>query len=80
MGRYLARRAFWAAAAAWALAACEKAPAPAADSRPAPQVLVTTVQPRDIPFSISFTAQTASPRQLNIHARVSGFLDHRPTR
>lgn len=63
------------AVAAVALAACEKAPAPAAVSRPAPQVKVLTLQPRDIPFTLSFTAQTESSRQVNIVARVSGFLD-----
>ena len=58
-----------------ALAGCGKeAAAPAA--RPAPQVKVLTVQPRDIPFTLSFTAQTESSRQVNIVARVSGFLDH----
>lgn len=68
-------RVVWATAVAVALAACEKAPAPAAESRPAPQVRVMTVQPRDIPFTLSFTAQTESSRQVNIVARVSGFLD-----
>jgi membrane fusion protein (multidrug efflux system) len=62
-------------AAVVALAACEKAPAPAARSRPAPQVKVLSVQPRDIPFTLSFVAQTESSRQVNIVARVSGFLD-----
>jgi membrane fusion protein (multidrug efflux system) len=70
-----ALRASCATAVAFALAACEKAPAPAAESRPAPQVRVITVQPRDIPFTLSFTAQTESSRQVNIVARVSGFLD-----
>jgi membrane fusion protein (multidrug efflux system) len=57
------------------LVACEKAPAPAAAPRPAPQVKVLALQPRDIPFTLSFTAQTESSRQVNIVARVSGFLD-----
>jgi membrane fusion protein, multidrug efflux system len=60
--------------AALALAACSKeaaAPAP----RPPPQVAVLTIQGQDIPFTPSFVAQTESSRQVNIVARVSGFLD-----
>ena len=44
-------------------------------ARPAPQVTVLAVQGRDIPFTPSFVAQTESSRQVNIVARVSGFLD-----
>ena len=58
-----------------ALAACDKPPEPGQQARPAPQVKVLTVQPRDIPFTLSFAAQTESSRQVNIVARVSGFLD-----
>jgi membrane fusion protein, multidrug efflux system len=43
--------------------------------RPAPMVTVMTVIPRDIPNTPSFVAQTESSRQVNIVARVSGFLD-----
>lgn len=75
MGSRLALRVFWITATAVALAACEKAPAPAAASRPAPQVKVLTVVPRDVPFTLSFVAQTESSRQVNIVTRVSGFLD-----
>lgn len=54
-------------------AACSKeAPPP---QRPAPQVVVQTVIPRSVPFVPSFVAQTESSRQVNIVARVSGFLD-----
>jgi len=54
-------------------AACSKeAPPP---QRPVPQVTVVTVEPRDIPYVPSFVAQTESSRQVNIVARVSGFLD-----
>jgi len=57
-----------------ALAGCGKEVAvPAA--RPAPQVRVLAVQAQDLPFTLSFTAQTESSRQVNIVARVSGFLD-----
>ena len=43
--------------------------------RPAPQVSVVTVSPQTIPFSPTFVAQTESSRQVNIVARVSGYLD-----
>jgi membrane fusion protein (multidrug efflux system) len=47
----------------------------AAPQRAAPSVTVLTVQPRTIPFISTFVAQTESSRQVNIVARVSGFLD-----
>ncbi|MBN8494964.1 MAG: efflux RND transporter periplasmic adaptor subunit, partial [Burkholderiales bacterium] len=56
-------------------AGCSREAAEAEAQRPAPQVRVQTVQPRDIPFTLSFVAQTESSRQVNIVARVSGFLD-----
>lgn len=57
------------------LSACapEQPVEPAA--RPAPQVVVQTVQTRDIAFTPEFVAQTESSRQVNIVARVSGYLD-----
>jgi len=58
-----------------ALAACDKPAAPREQARAAPQFKVVTLQPRDIPFTLSFAAQTESSRQVNIVARVSGFLD-----
>src|SRR5438046_9450146 len=57
----------------FALAAYSKEPAP--PPRPPPQVGVITVAPKTIPFSPTFVAQTESSRQVNIVARVSGFLD-----
>ena len=36
---------------------------------------VVTVQPQNIPFTPNFVAQTESSRQVNIVARVSGYLD-----
>ncbi len=56
-----------------ALGACEEKAAP--PQRPAPQVTVVTVKQQTIPFEISFVAQTESSRQVDIVARVSGFLD-----
>src|SRR5215831_17154233 len=43
--------------------------------RPPPQVSVITVTPQTIPYIASFVAQTESSRQVDIVARVSGFLD-----
>lgn len=57
------------------LAACDKPATPREQARPAPQVKVLPVQPRDVPFTLSFVAQTESSRQVNIVTRVSGFLD-----
>ncbi len=54
-------------------AGCSKeAPPP---QRPAPEVTVITVRPQDIPYTPNFVAQTESSRQVNIVARVSGYLD-----
>ena len=36
-----------------------------------------TVVQQDVPVSFEYVAQTQSSRQVNIHARVSGFLDKR---
>ena len=44
--------------------------------RPPPQVTAVTVQAQSIPFIATFVAQTESSRQVDIVARVSGFLDH----
>ena len=68
-----ARSFAWFTAAAALAAGCSKeAPPP---QRPAPEVTVVTVQPRDIPYTPNFVAQTESSRQVNIVARVSGYLD-----
>jgi membrane fusion protein (multidrug efflux system) len=67
------RRAALALAAVLLVAACGKeAPPP---PRPAPEVSVVTVETRSIPYTPVFVAQTESSRQVNIVARVSGFLD-----
>jgi len=59
-------------AGALLLTACGKqqAPPPAANT-----VAVVTVTPRDTPVTSEFVAQTQSSREVNIQARVSGFLD-----
>ena len=68
------RRALAVAALAALLAGCSKQ-APPAPPRPAPEVSVVTVRPQTIPYVSSFVAQTESSRQVDIVARVSGFLD-----
>jgi membrane fusion protein (multidrug efflux system) len=55
-------------------AGCSKA-APAPPQRPAPQVSVVTVKPQSVPYIANFVAQTESSRQVDIVARVSGFLE-----
>jgi membrane fusion protein (multidrug efflux system) len=61
-------------ALAFTLAGCDKKPS-APPQRPPPQVQVMTVEPRDIPFTVSFVATTESSQQVEIVARVSGFLE-----
>jgi membrane fusion protein (multidrug efflux system) len=57
------------------LSGCSNDKAPAAPQRPAPEVVVMTVAPQAIPYVSTFVAQTESSRQVDIVARVSGFLD-----
>ena len=55
------------------MAACS--PDKPAVTAPPPEVGVVTVAPRPVPYSASFVAQTESSRQVEILARVAGFLD-----
>lgn len=50
---------------------------PAADAGKPREVTAMTVAPRNVPVSFEFVAQTQSSRQVNIQARVSGFLEQR---
>lgn len=45
--------------------------------RPPPEVSTVTVEPQDVPVSMDFIAQTQSSQQVEIYARVTGFLDKR---
>ena len=56
-----------------AAAACDKEAPPA--QRPAPQVTVISVKPQSIRYIASFVAQTESSQQVDIVARISGYLD-----
>jgi membrane fusion protein (multidrug efflux system) len=55
------------------IAGCSKQEVPSA---PVPvEVTVLKIEPRDTPIAYEFVAQTQSPQQVNIVARVNGFLD-----
>jgi len=71
--RHRAAGASAALAGAITLAGCDKVVAP--PPPPAAQVRVQTIVPRTIPFTPTFVAQTESSRQVDIVARVSGFLE-----
>jgi membrane fusion protein (multidrug efflux system) len=58
------------------LTSCGKSDEKKADTGPVP-VTVVTVTPTNLPVSIEYVAQTQSSHQVNIYARVSGFLDRR---
>ncbi|MGH8683279.1 MAG: efflux RND transporter periplasmic adaptor subunit [Burkholderiales bacterium] len=59
------------------LAACGKQAGPPLPKGGPVEVSVVTVTPRDTPAVFEYVAQTQSSRQVNIQARVSGFLDRR---
>lgn len=63
------------AAALMLLAGCKKASGPPALG--SPEVTVMTVVAHDTPVDLEFTAQTQSSREVEIRARVDGFLDRR---
>lgn len=65
----------WALACVLSLSACKKAPTEAA--RPPVEVTVVTVEPQATPVDFEFTAQTQSSREVEIRARVEGFLEKR---
>lgn len=57
------------------LAGCTKAPPPTPP--PTPEVEVLDVQPADTPFTIEFVGVTSSSQQVEVRARVNGFLEER---
>lgn len=65
----------WIAVASMGLAGCNKKP-PAQAAPPVP-VTVMTVTQKETPVDFEFTAQTQSSREVEIRARVDGFLDKR---
>ncbi|SDA15600.1 membrane fusion protein, multidrug efflux system [Nitrosospira sp. Nsp18] len=50
---------------------------PATSPPPAMEVTTVTVSPRDTPVQLEFVAETQSSRQVEIRARVEGFLEKR---
>lgn len=72
--RYLAFFLCIAASCAAALAGCSNPEKPKGEP-PAAEVVVLTVQPRTLPAVVSFVAQIQSSHQVDITARVSGFLE-----
>jgi len=58
------------------LASCGKQE-PKGEASPASEVTVMTVTPRDTPVSFEFVGQTQSSHQVQIRARVNGFLEKR---
>jgi membrane fusion protein (multidrug efflux system) len=57
-------------------AGCSKAPEPQSKPRKV-EVSVITIDPRDVPVHTEYIAQTQSSRQVNIQARVNGFVEKR---
>ena len=62
--------------AALAVGGCGKKEKAAPSAQP-PAVSMIEVVPRDMPVTAEYVAQTQSSREVNIYARVSGFLDRR---
>lgn len=56
---------------------CSKGPEGKAQQQRSAEVSVITVEQKDVPVSVEYIAQTQSSRQVNIQARVSGFLEKR---
>jgi membrane fusion protein (multidrug efflux system) len=56
------------------LGGCDKPPAPQPQQ---PEVTVITVAPHDTPVTYEFVGSTASSQQVEVRARVNGFLDER---
>ncbi len=60
-----------------ALVSCRSGGGSGAGAAARVEVTAVTVTPRDVPAVFEFVAQTQSSRQVNIQARVSGFLERR---
>ena len=56
------------------LGGCDKPRAPQARQ---PEVTVITVEPKDTPVTFEFVGVTSSSQQVEVRARVDGFLDER---
>ncbi|HJV65970.1 MAG TPA: efflux RND transporter periplasmic adaptor subunit [Geomonas sp.] len=67
----------WTALSLVALLPCGCKEKEKAAAAPPPTVIATEVVARDTPISLEYVAQTQSSHEVNIQARVSGFLDRR---
>lgn len=56
---------------------CSQGPEGQANQPRSVQVTVVTVEPKNVPVNFEFIGQTQSSRQVNIQARVTGFLEKR---
>jgi len=68
--------AFTALVLALSLVGCEKEK-PKAQGRPPVEITEFTIEPRDTPVAFEFVGQTQSSREVEIRARVDGFLEKR---
>lgn len=73
----LACRFLVSAAAALVLAGCKPAVPSAPSGFPPPAVTTMTVEPKDVPVTYEYVAQTAGYREIQIRARVTGILERR---
>ncbi|AZG16320.1 efflux RND transporter periplasmic adaptor subunit [Cupriavidus pauculus] len=67
----------WLAAAGLALAACNRHEAKAPAAPPVTEVGVVKVALRDVPLTYEYVGETQSSQQVEIRARVNGFLEQR---
>ena len=56
---------------------CEKHKATNPEGEHPAEVTVATITPQDTPVAFEYVARVESSRQVNIQARVNGFLDKR---
>lgn len=61
--------------AALVIVGCSRKEPPAPPKTP--EVAVMTIQPKSVPVTADYVAQTQSSRMVNIYSRVSGFLEKR---
>jgi len=73
----LTLRALLLLAAALAVAGCKPAQPSAPPGFPPPVVGTMTVEPKDVPVTYEYVAQTAGYREIEIRARVTGILERR---
>ena len=73
--------AFFGLVAAWSalavLMGCTKEEAKLQQAPPPAEVYVVKVEPQNVPITFEYVAQTQSSHQVEVRARVNGFLDRR---